>query len=183
MNAAEILRQIWTLRVLVLGDICLDRWCWYDPALALPSAETGIPRIAVVRTVTTPGAGGTVANNLVALGVENVSVLGVIGDDGFAWELRRAMIARNISPELLISTPDLNTFTYTKLINATSDTEDLPRVDFINSGDLPPRAEKQVLQTLEAKWRDFDVVIIADQAESETGGVVRDRVRKCIVEF
>ena len=38
----------------------------------------------------TPGAGGTVANNLAALGVGRVAVLGVIGDDGFGFELARA---------------------------------------------------------------------------------------------
>ena len=37
-------------------------------ALADPSRETGIPRIAVVSTEVTPGAAGTVANNVAALG-------------------------------------------------------------------------------------------------------------------
>ena len=45
MNVAPILEGIQRLRVLVVGDICLDRWCSYDPALAEPSRETGIPRI------------------------------------------------------------------------------------------------------------------------------------------
>ena len=53
------------LRVLVVGDFCLDVWCRYDPAQALPSRETGIPRTAVVSYESTAGAGGTVANNLV----------------------------------------------------------------------------------------------------------------------
>ena len=52
----------------MLGDVCLDRWCYYDPDLTEPSRETGIPRIAVVRTEVTPGAAGTIANNLVSLG-------------------------------------------------------------------------------------------------------------------
>ena len=46
------------LSVLVVGDICLDRWCSYDPALSEPSRETGIPRFAVVSTESTPGAAG-----------------------------------------------------------------------------------------------------------------------------
>ena len=37
-------------RALVIGDICLDRWCRYDPSLAEHSRETGIPRIAVIET-------------------------------------------------------------------------------------------------------------------------------------
>src|SRR5207253_11338742 len=48
------------LRALVVGDVCLDRWCRYDPALSEPSRETGLPRVAVVSTEVTPGAAGTV---------------------------------------------------------------------------------------------------------------------------
>ena len=80
MNAEQILRDIQRLKVLVVGDVCLDRWCYYDPDLTEPSRETGIPRLAVVRTDVTPGAAGTIANNLVALGVQNVSILGAVGD-------------------------------------------------------------------------------------------------------
>ena len=45
MNAERILRDIQKLEVLVMGDVCLDRWCYYDPKLIEPSRETGIPRI------------------------------------------------------------------------------------------------------------------------------------------
>ena len=79
MTAAEILGRIGTLRALVVGDICVDRWSTYDPALSEPSRETGLTRTAVVSTVVTAGAGGTVANNLKALGVSDVAVLGAVG--------------------------------------------------------------------------------------------------------
>jgi bifunctional ADP-heptose synthase (sugar kinase/adenylyltransferase) len=66
MTTREILAAFPKLRTLVVGDVCLDRWCRYDPALAEPSRETAIPRIAVVSTETTPRAAGTVVNNLAA---------------------------------------------------------------------------------------------------------------------
>jgi bifunctional ADP-heptose synthase (sugar kinase/adenylyltransferase) len=67
MTTAEILAGFSRLSALVIGDICLDRWCTYDPATAEPSRETGIDRIAVISVETTAGAGGTVANNLAAM--------------------------------------------------------------------------------------------------------------------
>src|SRR5690242_19290486 len=91
MNGATILEGIAALRALVVGDICLDRWCRYDPAASDRSRETGIPRVAVVETDVTPGAAGTVANNLKALGAAEVAVLGFIGEDGFGFELKRAL--------------------------------------------------------------------------------------------
>src|SRR5438270_10350751 len=102
MTTAGILAAFRTLRALVAGDVCLDRWCTYDPALADPSRETGIPRIGVTATDVTPGAAGTIANNLAALRTGHVAVLGVAGDDGFGYELRRALESRGISTSLLV---------------------------------------------------------------------------------
>ena len=69
LNAAGILEAFPRYSALVVGDICLDRWCTYDPATAEPSHETGIPRIGVVSTEVAPGGGGNVANNLASLGI------------------------------------------------------------------------------------------------------------------
>src|ERR1041385_5292302 len=112
MTTAEILASFRRIRVLVVGDVCLDRWCRYDPALSDPSRETGIPRLAVVSTEVTPGAAGTIANNLAALGAGHISILGMIGDDGHGYELRQALGARGISAGLLVDAPGLPTLTY-----------------------------------------------------------------------
>src|SRR5712691_3776335 len=133
---AEILNRLPSLSALVVGDICLDRWCTYDPSEAEPSRETGIPRVGVVSTIFTPAAGGTVANNLASMGVGGVAVLGAVGNDGFGYELRCALTARGIATDHLITIPSLQTFTYTKLINAATGEEDLPRVDFITTTPL-----------------------------------------------
>ena len=180
MTTAELLERIAGLRVLVVGDICLDRWCWYDPALALESAETGIPRIGVVRTEVTPGAGGTVANNLAALGVANVAVMGVVGADGFAWELRQALATRGIDASLLLEVPSLQTFTYTKLINTLTEAEDLPRVDFVVTRALSEDVEMQLVRRFLEHAERFDVIIVSDQAETNAGGVVAPALRGAI---
>src|SRR5882672_12176643 len=120
MTTVDILRRLPELSALVVGDICLDRWCSYDPSEAEPSRETGIPRVGVVSTTVTPGAGGTIANNLVAMNVGRVAVLGAVGDDGFGYELRGALTARGISTDHLITAPAAQTFTYPKLVNGVS---------------------------------------------------------------
>ena len=180
MTTAEILAGFAKLSALVVGDICLDRWCTYDPAVADPSRETGIPRVGVVRTEVTPGAGGTVANNLIALGAGRVSVLGVIGNDGFGHELIQALELRGIDANALIQAPEMQTFTYTKLINSKTGVEDLPRVDFINTTPLDPKVERQVLDRLPAAVHAFDIILISDQAETSAGGVVTAAVRNLL---
>lgn len=165
------------------GDVCLDRWCTYNPGEAEPSRETGIPRIAVVRTVVTPGAAGTIANNLAALCVGQVSVMGILGDDGNGYELRNALKARGIHHDLCLTTPSLGTFTYTKLLNQTTGEEDQPRVDFINTESLDPGLEARFVTRLQEAIPDFDVVIVSDQAETGAGGVVTAAVRECLAKI
>jgi rfaE bifunctional protein kinase chain/domain len=176
MTPAEILAAIPKLSALVVGDICLDRWCTYDPSTGEASRETGIPRIGVVRTEVTAGAGGTVANNLAALGCGRVAVLGAIGDDGFGLELSRALAGGGID-DLCIRADSMQTFTYTKVINGETGIEDRPRLDFINIAPLEREVEQRVLDRFEEVVQAFDVIVIADQAETSRGGVVTPAMR------
>ena len=181
MTPRQILERIPSLRALVVGDICLDRWCTYSPALAEPSRETGIPRVAVTSTVITAGAGGTVANNLRALGCGTVSVLGSIGDDGFGYELRQALARVGADSSLLVTSP-LPTFTYTKLLNADTGDEDLGRIDFI-SPPPPASIDHEIVARLLRSASDYDAILVADQAETESGGVVTPAVREALREI
>ncbi len=183
MTDQQILECIPSLSALVIGDICLDRWCTYDPAYAEPSLETGIPRVAVVKTEVTPGAGGTVANNLAALGVGRVAVLGAVGDDGFGYELIQSLKQRGITSDLLVRAPRMPTFTYTKLTNATTGEEDLPRIDFISKVALAHETERKLLDAILPAVDAFDVIAIADQAETARGGVVTEAVRTLLAEL
>jgi rfaE bifunctional protein kinase chain/domain len=176
MTALDLLKKMTSLRVLIVGDLCLDSWCYYDPSLAVPSAETGIPRLAIVRSEFTPGAAGTVANNLASLGAQ-VSILSLIGDDGHGLELLRALAGRNIAADLLLREPALPTFTYTKLINAQTGIEDQPRADFIFTGELPVAPEQTLCERLRAVASEFDLICVSDQVETERGGVVTAAVR------
>lgn len=178
MTPAEILERIPSLRALVVGDICLDRWCHYDPRLSEPSRETGLDRVAVVSTQTTPGAGGTVAGNLAALGCGRVAVLGVVADDGHGYELRAALRERGIDQSLLVTAPGA-TFTYTKLINTHTGVEDLGRIDFL-SFPPPPEVEQELVERLLGAASQFDCILIADQMETAAGGVVTAGVRQAL---
>jgi rfaE bifunctional protein kinase chain/domain len=174
MTTAGILAEFPKLRALVVGDVALDRWCRYDPALADPSRETGIPRIGVVSTVVTAGAAGTVANNIAALGAR-VTVLGAIGDDGFGFELARAL-----GDHLLVQSREIATFTYTKLINDRTGEEDLPRVDFVNTRPIPDALDRELVSRLQQAAPDYDVILVSDQAETSHGGVITPRMREAL---
>ena len=180
MKWTSLVKEFKKCRVLVVGDICLDRWCHYDPREADPSRETRIPRLGIVRTRTTPGAGGTVANNLASLGAGRVAVLGAIGQDGFGFELERALAAQRIDYRMLVASPNIQTFTYSKVINIDSGKEDKPRFDFINNKPLPGEVEDQLIANFHKAYKRFDVIVVADQAETDHGGVVTEAFREVI---
>ena len=182
MRIEEIVRTFPRLSALVVGDICLDHWCTYDPAEAEPSRETGIPRIAVTSTVSTPGAAGTVASNLAALGVREVAVMGVVGDDGRGHELMQELGYRRIGTDLVSRSSQISTFTYTKLLNSQTGQEDRPRVDFINTFPLSDAIEQELAERVLSHAEHFDVVVISDQAETNAGGVVTPRIREALSE-
>lgn len=183
MTTAEILAAFPRYSALIVGDICLDRRCIYDPAAAELSRETKISRLGVVSSEVSPGGGGTVGNNLASLGITRLAVLGAIGEDGFGWELTRSLNSRGISTDLLVRGSEVSTFTYTKLINAATGEEDQPRVDFINARPLPVSVEKQVLAHLDNFAETFDVLFVSDQAETKQGGVVTPAVRERLLKI
>ena len=64
----DLLLRFPKCRIAVLGDFFLDKYLDVDPALAEVSLETGKTAHQVVSIRCSPGAAGTVVNNLAALG-------------------------------------------------------------------------------------------------------------------
>ena len=64
-----ILRTLPRLTIGLVGDLFLDRYLEIDARLTEPSIETGLDAYQVVRVRPSPGAAGTVINNLAALGI------------------------------------------------------------------------------------------------------------------
>jgi bifunctional ADP-heptose synthase (sugar kinase/adenylyltransferase) len=69
------------------------------------------------------------------------------------------------------------------LLNAHTGLEDQPRVDFINTRPLPEAVEWEVLKRLGAAVPDYQVILVADQAETAQGGVVTAGVRRLLADL
>ncbi len=89
----QLLDRFPVVELLVVGDFFLDRYLDLDRRLSETSLETGLEAYQALGVRCSPGAAGTVVNNLRALDVQ-VAVLGLIGDDGEGYELKRALAAR-----------------------------------------------------------------------------------------
>jgi len=182
MNQArldELLNRFPHLRVLVVGDFFLDKHLVIDRRLREVSLETGLEAYQVVDIRCNPGAAGTVTSNLRALGVK-VTALGVIGDDGEGYELRRGLIERGVDTEPLIQWSDLFTPTYTKPRMRETDgrEHEIQRLDIRNRIPLPTEVEEEVIARLWTLVPKVDAVVVADQVQERNCGVITDRVRE-----
>lgn len=176
----ELLARFARVRVAVFGDYFLDKYLVADAALTEVSLETGLDAYQVVEVRCSPGAAGTVTNNLTALEVGEVVAVGFSGDDGEGYELRGGLEGRGVRTEHLLTWPGLVTPTYTKpmLRAADGSEQELNRLDIKNRVPLPPELQAALLENLRAVCGQVDAVIIADQVAERDLGVVSDRVRE-----
>lgn len=85
-------------RVLVAGDVMLDRY--WSGSTARISPEAPVPVVKIAKDVVRAGGAANVALNLAALGTQTTA-LGVVGDDADGALLTEALHSAGITPELL----------------------------------------------------------------------------------
>src|ERR1700735_3437869 len=87
------------LRVLVIGDVMLDRSIWGEVDRISPEAP--VPVLRSVRTTNSPGGAANVSMNLVGLGVK-VTQAGFWGDDGEMQQLSAILTAAGVDASGMI---------------------------------------------------------------------------------
>lgn len=164
--------------ITVLGDFCLDKYLYIDPARDETSVETDLVAYQVHRKRLSAGAGGTVANNLRALGAQ-AHCIGIVGCDGEGHELLAALHGIGASTRWMVQTDQLCTNTYTKPMRKNPDGSytERNRLDFRNFIPTPAQCEDALLQNLREALAVSDAVLVVDQFCQRNFCAVTDRVR------
>jgi rfaE bifunctional protein kinase chain/domain len=181
MNLArftEIAARYSGLRIAVVGDFCLDRYLEIDPAKAETSIETGLEVHNVVRVRSQPGAAGTILNNLVALGIGQITPVGFCGEDGEGYELLASLRKlSNVRTDHFLQTADRRTFTYCKplVVEPGKAPRELNRLDSKNWSPTPETVRRKLCDAFHEVIRESDAVILMDQVDlAETGVITSD---------
>ncbi len=176
----RILDTLPRLSIAVVGDLFLDKYLDLDAALTEVSVETGLDAYQIAHVRCYPGAGGTVLNNLRALGVGTLHAISAIGDDGEGYELLRALRDRQVGTGGVVIRSDRMTPTYTKpmLSQSAGPARELNRLDIKNRSAAPAEQDRQVNSKLDELAPQVNAVIIADQVTERNHGVVTDAVRE-----
>ncbi len=180
-----ILNQFHQQRILVIGDFYLDAYWHIDKTRSTLSLETPWHTNPVVEQRYSPGAAGTVTNNLKALGVGSIYTLGVIGEDGFGGTLLNRLQANGCLTDFMIQVPDWVTPTYLKPIHRGYERVETegPRFDIENQAPMAEGVETTVIEALQTCLPRVDGIIIGDQMPHENLGVITSRVREKLCEL
>ncbi len=154
-------------RVLVVGDVMLDRYWFGDVSRISPEAP--VPVVRIERVEERPGGAANVARNCAALGAR-VALLSVVGADEAGQTLARLLSASAIDSSLH-EDAQLNTTVKLRVIGRQ---QQLLRIDFENA------PAHEVLQAKLAEYAerlaDCDVVVLSDYGK---GGLthIREMIR------
>ncbi|MDE0553187.1 MAG: PfkB family carbohydrate kinase [Candidatus Poribacteria bacterium] len=177
-----ILNKFHQQRILVIGDFYLDAYWHIDKTQSTLSLETPWHTNPVITQRYSPGAAGTVTNNLKALGVGNVYTLGVIGEDGFGGTLLNCLEANGCLTDFMVQVPGWVTPTYLKPIHRGYEGVETegPRFDIENQSPMVEDVETAVIEALKACLPLVDGIIVGDQMPHENLGVITNRVREAL---
>lgn len=172
----DALDKMKKIKVLLIGDVCLDVYWYCDMTKSILSRETPQFPLPVTGERMSLGAGGNVANNM-SVFTENVYVISVIGNDWRGEALKKELMKRNIQQQYIVQSNQYITNAYCKPMRRGYlgfDVED-SRIDFENFTNLDEKTEDEIIRNLEIVAKKVDVICISDQFEK---GVITDRVRE-----
>ena len=161
-------------KVLVIGDVMLDRYVWGEVRRISPEAP--VPVVKMHRTTETLGGAANVANNLSGLGCA-VTVIGVVGRDAAAESLFGLFARRNIANGL-IEAPGRPTITKTRIM---ARKQQVLRLDEENAGPLPDPVSGQIKGRMAQELSGCQAVILSDYGKGIFSSLafVQDIIKIC----
>lgn len=155
----ELLEKFSKVKVLVIGDVMLDRYCWGSVGRISPEAP--VPVVSLNQTTLAAGGAANVAANVAGLGAIPFLV-GIVGVDAEAKLLSTVLETGNVSAKFLIPLKERQTTLKTRII---AHHQQVVRLDQENTKPLDQKDVELVLKRIEKIWDEIEIVIISDYAK------------------
>jgi D-beta-D-heptose 7-phosphate kinase / D-beta-D-heptose 1-phosphate adenosyltransferase len=168
-DAASLAARLPSLRrarVLVIGDVMLDRYV--EGAVERMSPEAPIPVVRVGTERSMPGGAGNVARNIAALGAQAMLV-GLVGDDEGGAALRQSLADTAGIEVLLAVESGRSTTVKTRYL---AGRQQLLRADIETTAPASPAAAEELLRLFSSVLPRADVVVFSDYAKGALGDAV-----------
>jgi D-glycero-beta-D-manno-heptose-7-phosphate kinase len=145
------------LRVLVVGDVMLDRFI--VGRVTRISPEAPVPVVRFQSEHVRLGGAANVAHNIAALG-GRPSIVGLVGKDRAAAQLREQLTSAGIGCDGLVE--DTERPTTEKVRVVTERNQQVARIDYEADADAAGEAARALIDTLATAARDGDVFLVSD---------------------
>jgi len=155
----QILERFAGRRLVVLGDVILDRYWWGEATRLSPEAP--VPVVRKQRSSMRPGGAANAAANLAALGAA-VDLFGVTGADPESAELKAVLQECGIGSEFLLEEPARPTTTKTRIVALH---QQIVRVDHEDTRPISDISTARTVQAAAQRILIADGVVISDYAK------------------
>ena len=160
---AALLQRFPAARLLVAGDVMLDRYIY--GAVSRISPEAPVPVVHKTREVAAPGGAANTAANIAALGA-TVTLLGVTGRDEAAALLVRCLEERRVSAASLLVDPERPTTVKTRVV---AHQQQVVRLDDESNAALPAGITAALLERFTSALAVTDAVVLSDYGKGVLG--------------
>jgi len=161
-------------RVLVVGDVMIDRYYWGSVSRISPEAP--VPIVKLDRESSRPGGAANVAANAAALG-SRVDIVGIVGADADAAELRSNLAGLGIDDQYVMASTTRGTIVKTRII---AHGQQIVRLDREETGSLSPDDTEKLIASVYRLLPNSDLVILSDYGKGALSEkVTHDVLAKC----
>jgi rfaE bifunctional protein kinase chain/domain len=160
---AELVRRFPGVRVLVVGDLMLDRFVWGRVDRISPEAP--VPVVRVTAEDRRPGGAGNVVTNIAALG-GRLAVCGIVGRDAAGAGLVRELGALGADTAGIVVAPHGTTTQKTRII---AHHQQVVRLDREEPAGPDGRAARRVRDFVLRRRPRADVLVLSDYGKGTIG--------------
>ncbi len=155
----DYLAKFGSKKILVLGDLMLDRYVWGSVSRISPEAP--VPVVDVSKETLLPGGAANVANNICALGGK-VSLCGVTGRDE-AGAILLNLLKEGLHDAAGVVIDDARpTTTKTRVI---AHSQQVVRFDREKREDIPKAIRNSILSKIKDQIHETDCIVVSDYAK------------------
>jgi D-beta-D-heptose 7-phosphate kinase/D-beta-D-heptose 1-phosphate adenosyltransferase len=155
----DILEAFKDVKVLVVGDVMLDRYWWGDVTRISPEAP--VPVVRLKNSTLAAGGAANVAANVAGLGGTAI-LLGCVGNDPEADLFCSLFRGLNVDAGHIVRLDDRPTIVKTRVI---AHSQQVARIDQETVSGLSDESEQRVIEQLLALIDDVDVIAVSDYAK------------------
>ena len=172
-NFEKILSRVSKVKILVVGDIMMDRFIWGKVSRISPEAP--VPVVTVEKETFLLGGAANVVNNIHALG-GNVTLCGVIGDDEMGQKIIKKLSEMGIGLHGIFVEQGRQTTTKTRVI---AHHQQLVRIDRETTDHPKVPTSRNLFEFLKKNIEGFDGIILSDYGKGLlTKELIRATIRR-----